>query len=93
MKDNLEKEKIEFIKIQNIHKKLDLIIDDDGNVSNYDINKILKTTKYVDLQLTFGSYNEKNINNIKKKFEDNHIVITNFLHKPKIENLKFDTIL
>jgi hypothetical protein len=30
---------------------LDLIIDDDGNVSNYDINKILKTTKYVDLQL------------------------------------------
>jgi DNA repair exonuclease SbcCD nuclease subunit/DNA repair exonuclease SbcCD ATPase subunit len=93
MKIDLEKEKIEFIKIQNIHKKLDLIIDDDGNVSNYDINKILKTTKYVDLQLTFGSYNEKNINNIKKKFEDNHIVITNFLHKPKIENLKFDTIL
>jgi len=93
MKIDLEKEKIEFIKIQNIHKKLDLIIDDDGNVSNYDINKILKTTKYVDLQLTFGSYNEKNIDNIKKKFEDNHIVITNFLHKPKIENLKFDTIL
>jgi exonuclease SbcC len=93
MKLDLNKEKIEFIEIQNDYKKINLIIDDDGNVSNYDLNKILKSTKFADLQLTFGNCGEKNIDNLKKKFEDNQIVITNFLQRPQIENLTFDTIL
>ncbi len=93
MKLDLDREKIEFVQIQNDYKKLDLILDDDGNVSNYDIDKIIKYTKYADLRLTFGNYSERNIENIKKKFEDNQIVITNFLQKPKMENLTFDTVL
>ncbi len=93
MKLDLNKEKVEFIEIQNDYKKINLILDDDGNVSNYDLNKILKSTKFADLQLTFGNCGEKNINNLKKKFEDNQIVITNFLQKPQIENLTFDTVL
>ncbi len=93
MKLDLNKDKVEFIEIQNDYKKINLILDDDGNVSNYDLNKILKSTKFADLQLTFGKYNEKNIDNLKKKFEDNQIIITNFLQKPQIENLTFDTIL
>lgn len=93
MKLDLNKEKIEFIQIQNDYKKLDLILDDDGNVSNYDIDKILQSTKMADLRITFGSYNQQNIDNLKKKFEDNQITITNLLQKPKIENIKFDTIL
>ena len=58
-----------------------------------DFDKILNSTKFADLRITFGKYNEKSIENIKKKFDDNQIVITNLLQKPKIENLKFDTVL
>ena len=93
MKLDLDKRKVEFIQIQNDYKKLDLILDDEGNVSNYDIDKIIKSTKFADIRLTFKRYNEKNIENIKNKFHDNQIVITNLLQKSIMENLTFDTVL
>jgi DNA repair exonuclease SbcCD nuclease subunit len=94
MKLDLNKEKIEFIQIQNDYKKLDLILDDDGNVSNYDINKILKSTKTVELCLTFGkNYNKEHSDNIKKIFFDNGIEVNDVLHKNTMDSLIFDTVL
>jgi len=94
MKLDLNKEKIEFIQIQNDYKKLELILDDDGNVSNYDINKILKSTKIAELCLTFGStYNKEHSDNIQKLFVDNGIKLNDVTHKNTMDSLIFDSVL
>jgi DNA repair exonuclease SbcCD ATPase subunit len=91
MKLDIIKEEIEFIEIQNEHKKLNLILDDDGNVSNYDMNKIMKHTKVADIQFSYKSFNENKIEMIKQKFLDNGIKLTNILQKPILNSVVFDT--
>ena len=93
MKLDVKKEKIEFIEIPNDYKILDLVLDDDGKVSNYDFDKILKTTKYANLQITFGKYNEKMISDITDKFMKNGTQVMDIVQKPLINSLSFDTVL
>ncbi len=93
MKLDVKKDKVEFIEIPNDYKILDLVLDDDGKVSNYDFDKILKTTKYANLQITFGKYNEKMINAITDKFMKNGTQVMDIVQKPLINSLSFDTVL
>jgi DNA repair exonuclease SbcCD nuclease subunit/DNA repair exonuclease SbcCD ATPase subunit len=94
MKLDLEKEKLEFIKIQNDHKKLNLIIDDNDNISNYNIDDILKSTKSVDLQLTFGKNYKKEVSDkYQKLLADNGIIVKDIIYKNTMDSLIFDTIL
>ena len=88
---DIKNDNIKFIEIANEYKKLNLILDDDGKVSNYDINKILKHTKVADLQFSYKKFNEKQIDIIKKQFTDKGIIINNLLQKPIVNSIVFDT--
>lgn len=87
----IEKGKCSFIEIQNDYKKMELEIDDNGDISNYDINELAKNTKYADINITYGKNNSKMMENIMKKFEENGITITDFKKKPTFGLLNVDT--
>lgn len=88
---DINKEKCSFIEIQNDYKKMELEIDDNGNISNYDINEIGKNTKYADINISYGKNNSKMMEKIMKKFEENGITITDFKKKPTFGLLNVDT--
>lgn len=90
VKLDMHTSKCEFIKINNKYKTIDLQIDDDGNIINYDFDKH-KDTEYANLQITYGKHSDKMIEKIKQKFNDNGIVVTDFKRKPNFGLLKIDS--
>ena len=88
---DLNKEKTSFTTVQNKYKILDLKMEDDGTISNYDMKKVLSLTDYADIQISFDKYDKDKIDNIKEIFKKNDVVITNFMEKPKFETINMDT--
>ena len=85
------KGKCEFIEIQNDYKQLDITLDDNGNITNYDIDELAKNTKYADLRVSFGKGNDKMIENIKQQFNDSGITVTNYKKQPTFGLMKVNT--
>jgi DNA repair exonuclease SbcCD ATPase subunit len=85
------KGKTEFIEIQNDYKQLDLTMDNNGNLTNFDMESLALNTKYADIRISFEKTNDKMIEKIKQQFEDNGITITNCKKKPTFGLINIDT--
>lgn len=86
---DVEKGKIEFIEIDCKYKLIDIHIDDNGEVSNYDINKF-KDLKEIDANIITLTKNNKHVEKLQKLFEDNGVAC-NFKEKPSFDVVKLDT--
>ena len=88
---DLNNEKTSFTTVHNKYKILDLKMEDDGTISNYDMKKVLSSTEYADIQISFNKYDKDKIDNIKNIFKKNDVIITNFMEKPKFETIHMNT--
>lgn len=97
---NLDKKKSEFILIENKSKKLDLLMDNNGDLKmkcggkmiNFD-NNILKNTTDVDMKITFESSNKKLLEQMKQKFGDSGTKINKCTVSYKQNNVPFDVVV
>lgn len=92
---DLDKKKVIFEKVNNIYKKLDLVVDKYSKVVNCDIDSILNNdTKYADIRVTYES-NENNCNYdiIKNFFDKKGINITSCITKYDYEPIRFDKLI
>ena len=91
--DLIKKKEPEFIIINNIFKKMDLIIDDSGKISNYNILDIYNSTKQVEINFIFESKNKKDVEKIKNEFIEKGIEIVSYIENEKYENITDTTVV
>ena len=88
---DIETRTVDFHRIKNKYRKLNLIVDKNGKVSNYDINELLKDVSYTDMQVTFGSSNRKGEKILKQKLEKSGVTITKYITNFNCETIQIST--
>ena len=80
-----------YCEIKNKYRKMVLYVDSNGSVEDENIDNILKDIKYADVRIIYGSNDRKGETELKQKFLDYDVLITNYITNFKCKQVSIDT--
>ena len=87
---DLNKNKSEMCIVNNKQKKVKIILDSSGKITNCDFEKILNTTEILDLQVKFSKYDDTLMKKIKDDIMSKKITLTHLIHDMPKNSVSID---